>query len=332
MRIRMLPVSTVFNKFPRLVRDLAQKSNKQVKLVIEGEDTELDRVVVDEIGDPLLQLLHNAVDHGLETPGRRRAAGKPECGTILLTAQYAESRIRITVEDDGQGIDTAAVRARAVRQGLLSEAEAAALSEAQAIQLIFHSGPLTAETASDISGQGEGPLHAVRTSIERLNGTIAVETQPGRGTQFQIAFPLALTIIPALLVHVGVGIFAIPLASVVEVHRVPPSNIHTVNGRPVVQVRGQVLPLIRMNQALGIPLAASQPPARSEYVVAVRWGKTEVGLIVEKLMGTQDVVVKSLGALMGGRDLLGISGAVVLGDGRVALIINVPGLLELASA
>jgi two-component system chemotaxis sensor kinase CheA len=325
VRIRMLPLATVFNKFPRLVRDLAHQSAKQAELVIQGEGTELDRAVIEEINDPLLHLLRHAIDHGLETPEQRRAAGKPERGTVMLTARHDGNRIMITVEDDGHGIDAGEVRASAVRKGLLSEAEAAALTDDESIQLIFRSGLSSVNETGDISGGGEG-LDVVRASVERLNGTIRVETQPGRGTQFRMAFPLTLAIVPALLVDVGSNTFAIPLASVVEAHRIPVSAIHTLNGRLVIQLRGQVLPLVRLSQALGAELTADQPPNAREYMVAVRWGKTEMGLIVEKLVGKQELVIKSLGAL--GGEILGVSGAAILGDGRVALIVDVPGLFR----
>ena len=327
VRIRMLPLATVFNKFPRVVRDLAQKSDKQVELVIQGEDTELDRSVIEEISEPLLHLLRNAIDHGLEPPAQRRAAGKPERGTVLLTARQDGNRILITVEDDGRGIDTDAVRASAVRQGLLSAAEAAALTEDEAIQLIFRPKLSTAKEIGDSSGDGMG-MDVVRASIERLNGTLTVNTQPGRGTQFWLAFPLTLAIVPALLVDAGANTFALPLANVVEAHRIPISAIHTVNGRLVIQLRGQVLPLVRLSQVLGAAQAADPavPAHAREFMVSVRWGKTEMGLIVEKLVGKQDLVIKSLGAL--GDEILGVSGAAILGDGRVALIVDVPSLFK----
>jgi two-component system chemotaxis sensor kinase CheA len=329
MRIRMLPVSNVFNKFPRLVRDLARKAGKQVELVIRGEETELDRSVIEEISDPLIHLIRNAVDHGLEPPEERRAAGKPERGTLTLTARHEESRIIITVEDDGRGINIDAVKASAVRKGLLAEGDAAAMSDDDAIQLIFKSGLSTAKVITDISGRGVG-MDIVRTNIERLNGTIVVETRQGGGSQFQVALPLTLAIIPALLVRVSDRMLAIPLASIVEAHRIPSANMHTVNGRKVVQLRGQVLPLVRLHDVLRTKSTfdESQPLAEREYVVAVRWGKMEMGLIVEKLVGEQELVIKPLGALVG--EAAGISGAAILGDGSVALIVDVPGLFKLA--
>lgn len=344
MRIRMLPIANVFNKFPRLVRDLARKAGKQVELVMRGEETELDRSVIEEISDPLIHLLRNAVDHGLETPEERRAAGKPERGTILLTARHEESRIILTVEDDGRGIDVERVKASAVQKGLLTEAEAAALSHDEAIHLIFRPGLSTAKVVTDVSGRGVG-MDIVRANIERLNGTITVETWPGQGTQFQITLPLTLAIIPTLLVRLGESTFAIPLPAVMETLRVPLTDIHTVKGKQVIQLRQRVLPLVRLSQVLGFQIrdkghlsSVFRPPSsvntsgngqRYEYVVAVRWGRLEMGLLVDALVGEQELVIKPLGRLIG--ETPGISGAAILGDGRVALIVDVPGLFKLVT-
>src|SRR5579859_618564 len=334
MRIRMLPIANVFHKFPRLVRDLCRKAGKEVDLVIRGEDTELDRTVIEEISDPLLHLLRNSVDHGLETPDERRQAGKPTRGQILLAARHEESRIILTVEDDGRGIDLQAVRASALRKGLISEAEAATLTDDETVQLIFKPGLSTAKVVTDISGRGVG-MDIVRANLDRLGGTISVDTRLGQGTRFEVALPLTLAIIPALLVHIAGSqrrparsTFAVPLASVLEAVRVAASDIHTINQRPVVLLRGRVLPLLRLDEVLGgaEPSAARRP--RWEYIVAVRWAKLEMGLVVDALIGEQDLVIKSLGPLLG--EAPGVSGAAILGDGRVALIMDVPGLFRLA--
>lgn len=331
MRIRMLPVANVFHKFPRLVRDLARKAGKQVEVVIRGEDTELDRSVIEEISDPLIHLLRNAVDHGLETPAERAAAGKPERGLIRLTARHEESRIVLTVEDDGRGIDADKVKAAAVQRGLLSAAAAAALSPQAAIDLIFASGLSTAKVVSDLSGRGVG-MDIVRTNIERLNGTIQVETRTGHGTTFQIVLPLTLAIVPALLVRAAEAMYAIPLAMVMEALRVPAADTlrDTVQGRPVIRLRERVLPLVRLHEVLGFTTPEGGARAAREYVVAVRWGKLEMGLMVEALVGEQEMVVKPLGALVG--ETPGVSGAAILGDGRVAMIVDVPGLFTCAGA
>jgi len=327
MRIRMLPVSSVFNRFPRLVRDLARKAGKEVELVMRGEDTELDRSVIEEISDPLVHLLRNSIDHGLESPADRAAAGKPARGTALLTARHEENHIILTVEDDGRGIDEQKVKAKALSKGWITEAESASMSHDKAIDLIFRSGLSTATTVTDISGRGVG-LDIVRANIERLNGSVVVETWPGKGTRFQIVLPLTLAIVPALLVKVGQATLAVPLVTVMETLRVPVETVRTVTTKPVIQLRGHVLPLVRLSEVLQFAVPPSK--RRYEYVVAVRWGKLEVGLMVDTLVGEQELVIKSLGALLA--DTPGVSGAAILGDGRVALIIDVPSLFNLAGS
>ena len=270
---------------------------------------------------------------------RRRArcqAGKPEHGTVTLTARHEESRIILTVEDNGRGIDVQAVKSSAVRKGFISETEAAALSDDEALQLIFKPGLSTAKVITDISGRGVG-MDIVRTNLDRLGGNISVDTQPGEGTRFEVALPLTLAIIPALLVQVagtarrgGKSTFAIPLASVVEAVRVSSGQIHTVNQRPVIQLRERVVPLLRLDEVLGGAAPNQNGRPAWEYIVAVRWAKLEMGLVVTALIGEQELVIKSLGSVLG--DAPGISGAAILGDGRVALILDVPGLFRLAGA
>ncbi len=330
MRIRMQPIANVFNKFSRLVRDLARQANKQVDLIIRGEDTELDRTVIEEIGDPLIHLLRNAVDHGIESASDRAAAGKQARGTILLTARHEESHIILTVEDDGHGIDVERLKTKALHRGLITEAEAAAMPDDQAIELIFKPGLSTAKVVSDISGRGVG-MDIVRTNIERLNGSVVVETWPGKGTRTQIVLPLTLAIVPALLVGVADSTYAIPLSAVMEALHIPASDIHTVNNHPVTQLRSRVLPLSRLRETLGLERPESSHTENvHHYIVAVQWARMELGLIVDRLIGEQELVIKSLGTLVG--DVPGISGAAILGDGRVTLIVDVPGLFKLAGA
>ncbi|MCI0519192.1 MAG: chemotaxis protein CheA, partial [Chloroflexi bacterium] len=330
MGIRMLPISAVFNKFPRLVRDLARKANKQVDLVMRGEDTELDRSVIEEISDPLIHLLRNSVDHGLETPEERLSQGKTERGVILLTARHEQGRIILTVEDDGRGIDLERVKAKAVEKGLVAKADAEGMSQEEAIDLIFASGLSTARVVSDVSGRGVG-MDIVRNNIERLNGQILVETWPGRGTQFQIVLPLTLAIVPTLLVRVGVGTYAIPLVTVTETLRVPITDIYSVKGKPVIVLRDHVLPVSRLSQLFAL---SRQPNGGDgsgmEYIVVVRSGKTQMGLIVDSLVGEEEVVVKSLSTIVG--DINGVSSAAILGDGQVALILDVQGLFKLVNS
>jgi two-component system chemotaxis sensor kinase CheA len=338
MSIRMLAISNVFNKFPRLVRDLSRKAGKQIDLVIRGEDTELDRSVIETISDPLIHLLRNAVDHGIENPDERLVAGKPERGIILLTARHEQGRIIITVEDNGRGIDVARVKAKAVEKGLISQAEADVLSDEEGIELIFAPGLSTARILSDVSGRGVG-MDIVRNNIERLNGSILVENWPGRGSQFQIILPLTLAIVPTLMVRIGDQIsrsstYAIPLVTVTETLRVPVNDIQTVNTRPVIVLRGHVLPVVRLEELFYYRTRATEASAgaaktRYEYIVVVRSGKAQIGLIVDALIGEEEVVVKSLSSAIG--EINGISSAAILGDGQVALILDVQGLFKLAA-
>jgi two-component system chemotaxis sensor kinase CheA len=326
MSIRMLPVANVFSKFPRLVRDLARKSGKQIDLVIQGQETELDRSVIDEIADPLIHLIRNAADHGLETPAERRKAGKPETGTIRLTARHEQGRILITVADDGRGIDRERVRQRAVEKELITEKEAAILSDDEALDLIFLSGLSTAERVSEVSGRGVG-MDIVRSNIERVNGAIQIETSLGQGTCFTIDLPLTLAIVPSLLVRVGRSIFALPLVAILETLRIQSAGIQTIRSRPVILLREQVLPVIQLAQLFN--LASTRRDAH-QYVVVARSAKSSLGLVVDDLIGEEEVVVKSLGGIIG--EIPGISSAAILGDGQVALIVDVQGIFKLASA
>ena len=327
MRIRMVPISSVFSKFPRMVRDLARKANKDVDLIIQGEDTELDRSVIDEINDPLIHLVRNAIDHGIEPPEERVAVGKPSRGRVILTARHEQGRIVLTVEDDGRGIDVERLKAAAVQKGLLRETEAAAMPREKAIELIFASGLSTAKQVTEISGRGVG-MDIVRNNIERINGSILVETTPGQGTRFQIILPLTLAIVPTLLVRVEDTVFALPLTAVTEVLRIAPQEIHSVGQRPVFVLRDRVLPLLRLRQVFDF---APAPMINAhEHVVVVRANQRSAGLVIDELIGEEEVVVKSLGGLIG--EVPGIASAAILGDGRVSLIVDVAGLLNLVEA
>lgn len=327
MGIRMLPIASVFNKFPRLVRDLAHRLDKNINLVMRGEDTELDRSVIEKIGDPLIHLIRNAVDHGIEAPQQRRQAGKPETGTVLLTARHESGQIVITIRDDGQGLDAEKLRASALRKGLLSESEAAALSEDECIDLIFRSGFSTAQQISEVSGRGVG-MDIVRTNIESLNGTIMVDSWPGEGTQFQIVLPLTLAILSTLLVKVNHNKLAVPLVSVTETLRVQCSEIKTIQGRPAITLRDSVLPVVYLSKVLGFSNGAES--RQHVYIVALRSGKSQLGLAVDHFVGEEEVMLKSLGLLSG--KIAGISGAAILGDGLVSLVLDIPGIFKLASS
>jgi two-component system chemotaxis sensor kinase CheA len=325
MRARMLPIAHLFDKCPRLVRDAARAAGKQVDLVIEGQSTELDRSIIEAIGDPLIHLLRNAVDHGIESPQARSVAGKPPTGMVRLAAAHVEGQIVITVQDDGQGIDPHRTRQAAVRHGLISEDEAAHLSDDEAITLIFRPGLSTAEQVTGVSGRGVG-LDVVRTNINRIGGSIVVENELGRGATFRLTLPLTLAILPTMLVALGDDVYAVPLTSIVESLYLSDVTVSSIKGHPAIHWRDQVLPLLNLRQFFGrAPRATGDArPA----VVAVTWGKLQVGLVVDKIIGKQEIVVKPLGSLIG--NVPGLSGCTILGNGRIALIVDVSGLINAA--
>lgn len=333
----MLPVESVFNRFPRMIRDLARKAGKNVDFVVEGKETELDRSVIEEIGDPLIHLLRNAVDHGIEETVDRRAAGKPEAGAIKLSARHEENHIIITVQDDGRGIDARRVRDKAVEKGLIGAEAAARLSDAESVDLIFLPGLSTATNVSEVSGRGVG-MDIVKNNIERLNGTVSIRTRLGEGSSFEVKMPLTLAIIRALLVTLDSRVFAVPLISVRETLELSADILRTVRGREVMQLRGEVLPLVRLGKLFarrrrlppdpdgGGAGRANGKAAGGGFVVAIRLGERQVGLVVDSLMGEQEVVIKSLGTFIG--EVSGIAGATILGDGHVALIVDVGSLMR----
>jgi two-component system chemotaxis sensor kinase CheA len=327
LQARMLPIGTVFNGFPRLVRDLAQKTGKKVDFIIEGRETELDRTIIEQIRDPLIHLLRNAVDHGIESPEKRRASGKPEESTIRLMAYQEQNHIIISVEDDGRGIDAQVVRDAAVKKGLKSAEEAAKLPDAEAINLIFASGFSTAESVTEVSGRGVG-LDVVKTNIHALGGSVTLEGAVGRSAKFTIRLPLTLAIINGLLVSSSDAIYVIPMSSMVEVLNLKGEDVTTIMGTPVIRVRGNILPLLRLDVEFD---HQKEGPRSSDQilVVVVRAGGKSVGLAVDSVMEPQEIVVKSLGEYMGG--VKGIAGATLLGDGHVALILDTATLVMQAS-
>lgn len=326
MRIRMVPIANVFSKFPRMVRDLAQKTNKDIDLAIFGQETEMDRSVIEQINDPLIHLIRNGIDHGIETPAERIAAGKSPRGTITLTARHEQGRIIITIEDDGKGINTDKLKQVAVQRGFLTEMEAAQLTPEKAIDLIFMSGVSTAKSVTDISGRGVG-MDIVRNNIEKINGSILVESQPGKGSKFQIVLPLTLAIVPTLLVRVGQMVFAIPMVMVLETMKVYPKDIKTINGHPVTVLREHVLPLAKIGTLFNIQ-DKDRGASKDAYIVVVGSNKTQIGLMVDALIGEEEVVVKSMGGLIG--EVAGIASAAILGDGQIALIVDIQGIFKLA--
>ena len=321
MKVRMLPIEQLFNRFPRMIRDLSQSLHKEIDLVIEGKETELDRTIIEEIGDPLIHLIRNALDHGIETAEERARQGKPPRGLLRITAAHEENQVIITVEDDGAGMDPVKIKDSALRKGVITEEEYSQISDQEAIHLIFRPGFSTASKVSDISGRGVG-MDIVQSHIERLNGIIDVETKLGAGTRFRIKLPLTLAIITGLLVKLNDRTFILPMSSVVEIVRMPPNAIQTMKGDSVVVIRDKVLPIVNLHDFFNIP---SKPQRKKHQpIVVVGTGEKRMALPVDELLGNQEVVVKGLGSFVG--KVEGISGATILGDGRVALIIEVAGI------
>lgn len=324
MKVRMVPVSSVFNRFPRMVRDVAKELNKEINLTIEGEETELDRTVIDEIGDPLMHLLRNSLDHGVEHPDEREAKGKPRTGEIGLIARHEGNNVVIMVTDDGAGINADKIRNKAIEKGMISQEEAEALDDASAVRLIFLPGFSTAEKITDISGRGVG-MDVVRSKIEALGGHVDVETKIDKGSIFKIKLPLTLAIIQALLVKVQEEMYAIPLGSIDSTINIMPTDIKTVQNREVIVLRGQIIPIVRLNEMFSVPHVKDREE-EDIYVVVVHVGERKVGIVVDDLVGQQEIVIKTLGKLLSSLKMF--SGATVLGDGRVALILDVGTLMQ----
>jgi two-component system chemotaxis sensor kinase CheA len=321
MRIRMVPISQIFSRFPRLVRDLSKTLNKKINLVIEGEETELDKSVIEDLLDPIMHSVRNSVDHGIESAEERKAAGKPEEGMVLLKAANEGNMIVIEISDDGKGIDVEAVKAKAIERGLLHPNKV--LPDVEAFQLIFEPGFSTAKSITAISGRGVG-LDVVKRSIEKLNGNVTVHSEHGKGTKFTIKLPLTLAIIQGLLVRVGPEIYSIPITSVIESLRIRPEEIKKIDNYEVFNIRSDVISLLRLNQLFGI---RTESDTEYNFIVIVGAAEKKMGFMVDSLIGEEDVVIKPL------RDQYtnspGIAGASILGDGSVSLIIDVQQLLEL---
>lgn len=323
MEVRMLPIEQLFNRFPRMVRDLGQALDKKVELVMEGKETELDRSLIEEIGDPMIHLIRNAIDHGIEAPDIRRSLGKPETGLLHIAGSHEDSSVLITVKDDGGGIDTDRLRQKAVEKELLTYEEAEALSDHEAIQLIFHPGFSTANRLSDVSGRGVG-MDIVRTDIERLNGMIDIETEKGKGTTFKIKLPLTLAIITGLLVKIGKWTFVLPMSNVAEIVRLKQEKVKKVKGIPVIYLRDQIIPLLWLHDHFNI--ARSNATEGFLHVVIIGRAEKKLAIVVDELKGNQEIVIKSLGSFIGKMD--GITGATILGDGSVALILEIGSMFQ----
>ncbi len=318
MHTRMVQMGRVFSKFPRLVRDLAKEFDKEIDLVIEGEETELDKSLTEEIGDPLIPLVRNAADHGVEQPDVREAAGKPRTGTIKLSAEHEGNHIVIRIVDDGAGIDPEKLRAKAIEKGVISEREAEELSETETYELIFRPGFSTATTVSQVSGRGVG-MDVVKTNLTKLNGTVAINSELGKGTTFTLKLPLTLAIIQGLQVRVAQENFAIPLHTVGEVVRLTPDTVETINGREVTRIRDEVLPLIHVGEELDV--TGYDADTEDAYAVVVRLAHQQVGLVVNGLISQGEVVIKPLNGYL--KNIPGIAGSTILGDGRVIMILDV---------
>jgi two-component system chemotaxis sensor kinase CheA len=323
MRTRMQPLEKLFGKYPRLIRDLATKTGKQIQLVIEGGETEVDKSVIEELGDPLIHLLRNSADHGVEMPADRRAAGKPEMGTIRLIAGHEGSHVRVQVIDDGRGLHREKIGRKAVERGLCTQEELENLRDEEVFRFIFEAGFSTAEQVSDLSGRGVG-MDVVRTNIERkLKGAITIDSEQGRGTTLTIAIPLTVAIMPAMMVAAGGDIFAVPLTNITEIVRPTPEMLTTIGGAPVIHLRGQVYPLLSASAVFDCHDQSGPEP----FVVLIGFNQKLIGLRVARVIGQQEIVIKPLDGVKRGGP---ISGATVRNDGGVSLIIDVAELMRLS--
>jgi two-component system chemotaxis sensor kinase CheA len=321
MKIRMVPVEQLFRRFPRIVRDVAHQRNKDVGLEIAGQNTDLDKSILDALAEPLAHLVRNAADHGIESAAERQAAGKPAHGTIRLNAYHEGDQVVIEVSDDGRGLDREKIVRRAIEHGILTAEEAERLNESEALQLIFKAGLSTADEVTEISGRGVG-LDVVKSALDELKGAIDLESFPGRGTKFRLLVPLTLASIQALLFRVSSKLYAVPLTSVVEITRISEDEIHHVDDREVFQLREQVLTLVRLNR---LGPAALREHAKRTFVIVIGAGTRRFGLAVDNLMGEEELVIKALEDRLINSPL--VSGASILGDGTVVMILNVPAVV-----
>ena len=317
MNVRMVPIETVVNRFPRMIRDLSKKLDKKMELYMTGEETELDRTVIDEIGDPLMHLLRNSADHGLESAEVRRERGKDEIGTIFLNAFQDGNNVVIEVGDDGNGIDIEKVKSKAIERGTITPEQAEVMSDKEVIDLLFLPSFSTSEKITDVSGRGVG-LDVVKSKIESLGGVVECKSVLGEGSTFTIRLPLTLAIIQALMVKLGNEQYAIALGSIQTIEDIPLSDIKYVQGKEVINLRGNIIPIIRLGELLDVPDRTE--PDESLIVVVIKKGDKQAGLVVDSLVGQMEIVIKSLGKYININKM--ISGATILGDGEVALIID----------
>jgi two-component system chemotaxis sensor kinase CheA len=313
----MVPVEHLFRRFPRIVRDVAKLSGKEVELVMTGETTELDKTILDALAEPLTHLLRNAVDHGIESPQERVAAGKPGSGTIWLKAYHQGSQIVIEASDDGRGIERERLASKALERGIVTRTELQRMNEAECLNLVFHPGFSTAEQVTEISGRGVG-MDVVKTVLDGLKGNVQIETVPGQGTTFRLKVPLTMAIIKALLFRLGDRLYAVPLNSVLEITRTSEDQIHRVEQHEVIQLRNEVITLVRLDRWM----SSTPRQHRRLFMIIVGIADRKFGLIVDKLAGEEELVIKALDDHLVSTDL--VSGASILGDGNVVLILNTP--------
>ncbi len=327
MKTRMQPVGKVFNKFPRMVRDLSRELGKSIELIIEGEETELDKSIVEEIGDPLIHIIRNSCDHGIEPLEERRRLNKPETGKVQLSAYNEGNHIVIKISDDGKGLDPVMLKEKAIEKGVISERDAEGMSDREAFNLIFKPGFSTAKVVSNVSGRGVG-MDVVKTNIEKLNGIIEIDSEVGVGTTQKLKIPLTLAIIQALLVGVQEEYYAIPLSSVLETVRISQDEIYTVDGKSVLRLRDEVLSLVRLSDIFKVD--AILESSSDVYVVIIGLADQKIGVIVDYLIGQEEVVIKSLGYYL--KNTRGIAGATVRGDGKITLIVDVGAMMDMAKS
>jgi len=321
MKLRMIKIAKIFNRYPRLVRDLCKDLNKDVELIIKGEDTEVDKNLIEEINDPLVHLIRNAVDHGVENPEVRIKAGKNPRGKVLLAAEQLGNNIVITIQDDGKGLDVEVIKEKAIAKGLITKEKAKELSKQEAMNLIFLPGFSTAEKVSNVSGRGVG-MDVVKTNVAKLRGIINIESEVGKGTKIEIKLPLTLAIISGMIVKANSETLVIPLGSVIEVLRVDPKEIYSIKGKEVIKVRDSVLPLVSVSELLkGRMNGRRENNTGWQYVVEVGIAEKRYGIKVDDLIGQQEVVIKSLGSYLGKID--GIAGSTIMGDGTVVMILDI---------
>jgi two-component system, chemotaxis family, sensor kinase CheA len=324
LEVRMVPLGQVFDRLARVVRQIGREMNKEIRLVITGSETEIDKLIVEELSDPLMHMIRNAIDHGIEASHRRAEVGKPPAGTIALNAYQKGNHVMIEVEDDGRGIDEQAVLAKAVRLGKIKAEDGNELSREEVLGLVFLPGVSTRETVDDVSGRGVG-MDIVKTNIARLGGIIDVQSEPGIGTKMTITLPITLAIVSALMVHVADQVFAIPLSTVSEALSFEPGQSRVLDGREVITLRGATLPLARLDRILLLDRSKRAAPRKS-YVVVVALGNRRLGIVVDHLIGQQDIVIKPLGRSLS--SVRGFAGATELGDQRVGLVLDAAAVVD----